>query len=135
MTARCVLDSDVMIGVLDASDAHHDRAARSVLAMIDGGVVLAMSAVNYAEILVGPAGDERTLRQAQRAVRALGVEIVSPSATIARDAARFRRAGVSLPDGFALATARALEADLATFDERVLRILPAAGLRAALLVS
>ena len=92
-----------------------------------------MSTVNYAEILVGAAVDEPTLRRVERAVRALGVEVVGPNAAIARDAARFRRSGVSLPDGFALATARALDAEVATFDVRVLRALPAAGLRAAAL--
>lgn len=51
---------------------------------------------------------------------------------IARDAARHRALNsISLADGFAIASARAREASLASFDLRVRRALPAAGVELA----
>lgn len=130
MSGSCVLDTDVLIGVLDRADAHHERAAALVLALGDARATLAMSVVNYAEALVRPAASTATLTAADRAITALGIELVAPDRAIGRDAARLRR-GISLADGFALATARAIGASVATFDERVLAALPEAGLAAA----
>jgi predicted nucleic acid-binding protein len=96
--------------------------------MIAQDVTLLLSLVNYAETLVKPAEDERTLRTAIDAIATLGIELISPTPAIARDAARFRTLNVSLADGFAMATARAHEATLASFDRRVRRALPRAGL-------
>ena len=128
MTA-CVLDTDVVIAVLDRSDAHHGAATELLTAMAEAETPLLLSLINYAETLVRPARDEATLRVAVRAIRAMGVTLVTPTAVIAREAARLRNLNVSLADGFALATAVACEADLATFDDRVRRALSAAGTR------
>lgn len=130
MTVRCVVDTDVLIGVLDDQDAHHRKAARLIMGLIDRGVALQMSVVNYAEALVRPSEHPETLRLAEGAIAALGVAIIAPSAAIGRDAAQLRR-GISLADGFALATARQTGASVATFDERVLRALKPAGLERA----
>lgn len=127
MTA-CVLDTDVVIAALDRSDAHHRAAANAVRTMIQGGVPMLLSVINYAETLVRPAEDEATLRAAMAAIEALGIEVTQPSAAIARDAARLRGLGISLADGFALATARAQGASIASFDRRVRRVLKTAGL-------
>lgn len=89
--------------------------------MSDDEVQLLVSTVNYAEALVRPAEDERTLRVAVDAIAALGIRPAAPSAAIAKDAARWRSLGISLADGFALATARARSASVATFDRRVRR--------------
>jgi predicted nucleic acid-binding protein len=84
---------------------------------------------------VRPAEDERTLRAATDAIAVLGVRLVAPTPPIARDAARHRGMGVSLADGFAIATAEVHQASVATFDRRVRRVLDqlgvplAAGLR------
>ena len=126
MTA-CVLDTDVVIAALDRSDAHHRAAAKAVRAMIEDGVPMLLSVINYAEVLVRPAEDEATLRAATAAIEALGVEVTPPTAAIARDAARLRGLGISLADGFALATARTQGATIASFDRRVRRALKAAG--------
>lgn len=126
MTA-CVLDTDVVIAALDRSDAHHRAATRLLISMAEAETPLLLSLINYAETLVRPARDEDTLRVAIRAIRAMGVTLISPTAVIAREAARLRNLNISLADGFALATAVACEADLATFDDRVRRALPAAG--------
>jgi len=100
--------------------------------MIDDGTTLLLSVVNYAETLVRPAEDERSLGAAVGAIDALGIELVAPTPAIGRDAARLRVLGVSLADGFALATARALDASVATFDRRVRRAAQSAGVERAL---
>jgi predicted nucleic acid-binding protein len=125
----CVLDTDVVIAALDRTDAHHLKAAKLLRSLLDAGVQLRLSHINYAEVLVRPAETEASMRTAIAAVDALRVEVTPPTATIARDAARLRaNHNISLADGFALATARAHQASLATFDERVRRALQPAGI-------
>jgi len=117
----CVLDTDVVIAALDRADAHHRRAARLLRALIDDNVTLVLSLINYAETLVRPAGSEATLRTAITAIDALGIQLSASTPAIARDAARLRSLNISLADGFALATARAGDASVASFDRRVRR--------------
>lgn len=126
--SSCVLDTDVLIAALDRRDAHHREAARTLNDLLDRKVSLLLSLVNYAETLVRPAEDERTLRTAIDAIATLGIELVAPTPTIARDAARYRTLNVSLADGFAMATAKAHDTTLATFDRRVRRALSKAGI-------
>jgi predicted nucleic acid-binding protein len=126
-----VLDTDVVIAALDRADAHHRAAARGVRRAVRTEVSLLLSLINYAEVLVRPAQDETALRAAIDAVNALGIKLVAPTPAIARDAARLRASNVSLADGFALATARARGATIASFDRRVRRALPSAGTRLA----
>lgn len=95
--------------------------------MIENETSLLLSTVNYAEALVRPAEDERTLRAATDAIAVLGVRLIAPTPPIARDAARNRGLAISLADGFAIATAQAHGASLATFDRRVRRALPELG--------
>ena len=126
--SACVLDTDVLIAALDRRDAHYGEAARTINDLLDRKVSLLLSLVNYAEALVRPAEDERTLRVAIDAIATLGIELVAPTPTIARDAARYRTLNVSLAEGFAMATAKAREATLATFDPRVRRALVKGGI-------
>lgn len=130
MTA-CVLDTDVVIAALDRRDAHHARAAGMLREMIASDVERLLSTVNYAEALVRPAEDEQRLRTAVDAIDALGIKLVDPTPTVARDAARLRASNISLADGFALATARSSGAVLASFDRRVQRALSSAGIELA----
>lgn len=127
--SACVLDTDVVIAALDRADAHHSAAARALRRLAAEEVELLLCAVNYAESLVRPAGDEQALRTAVGAIASLRIRIVSPDAAIARNAARHRGLGISLADGFALATAAAHGATVASFDRRVRRALRPAGLR------
>jgi predicted nucleic acid-binding protein len=127
--STCVLDTDVVIAALDRSDAHHSKAAQVIERLAEDGTELLLSAVNYAESLVRPAEDEQILRTAVNAIAALQIRVVAPDQAIARNAARHRGLGISLADGFALATADAREATVASFDKRVRRALRPAGLR------
>lgn len=124
----CVLDTDVVIAALDRSDVHHHDAAQALHVLIDDGIPLLLSLVNYAESLVRPAEDQATLRTAVGAIDALGIRLSAPTRGIAQEAARLRGLNISLADGFALATARALGASLATFDRRVRRATRVAGI-------
>lgn len=126
-----MLDTDVVIAALDRRDAHHKEAAKAVRGMLEDGTALLLSLINYAETLVRPAEDERSLRAAVDSVAALGIELIPPTPAIARDAARHRGLNISLADGFALATAQARRASVATFDRRVRRALPKVGLELA----
>jgi len=127
----CVLDTDVVIAALDRRDPHHSTAATAIKAMSADGAPLLLSLINYAETLVRPAEDERTLRTARDALAALGVRLIAPTPMIAVDAARFCALNISLADGFALATAQAHDAQVASFDRRVRRALPKVGLELA----
>ena len=127
----CVLDTDVVIAALDRSDANHRAAARVLKRMVGDGTSLQLSLVNYAEALVRPAEDPAMMRSATRAVDALGIELVAPTRVIARDAAALRGGGISLADGFAIATARARGTGVASFDKRVRRAVRRLGVELA----
>ncbi|MFZ2113542.1 MAG: PIN domain-containing protein [Solirubrobacteraceae bacterium] len=125
--SNCVLDTDVVIAALDRRDSHHFKAAEAIKAMVGEDVPLLLSLINYAEMLVRPAEDQSALPTAVDALSALGVRLIAPTPTIAVDAARYRALGISLADGFALATAQAHDAHVASFDRRVRRALPKVG--------
>jgi predicted nucleic acid-binding protein len=127
----CVLDTDVVIAALDRRDLHHAKASKAITEMIEEGTTLLLSLINYAETLVKPAEEDDTLRAAVDAMSALGIKLVAPTPAIALDAARHRSLNISLADGFALATAQAQHADVATFDRGVRRALPKVGLELA----
>ncbi len=129
--SACVLDTDVVIAALERRDAHHTRAAAAITAMIAAETELLLSLVNYAETLVKPTESEATLRSAVGALAALGIRLVAPSPAIARDAARHRGLNISLADGFAIATAQARGASVASFDARVRRALRTTGIELA----
>jgi predicted nucleic acid-binding protein len=127
----CVLDADVVIAALDRGDAHHAAAARLLRRMAADGTRMLLSLVNYAEVLVRPAADPETLRSAVDAIGAMRLELVAPTGPISRDVARFRNSGLSLPDGFALATACARGSSLATFDQSARKAARTAGIQLA----
>lgn len=117
---RYALDADVLIGALDGNDAHH-RDARCLLTSwhAQQDTVL-LSLVNLSEVLVAPAPDEHRLRMARSAIAALGVTLHQPTEAIAVDAARLHsRHPISLPDSYLLATARHLDASVASFDAKI----------------
>jgi predicted nucleic acid-binding protein len=100
-----------VIGALNRDDALHAIAGQAVRTERDRHA-LAISALTYAEILVGP------LRAGGRAVAvverfAAQVRIVDLSPAIARLAAELRATrGLKLPDAVIVATGQRLEADV-----------------------
>lgn len=125
---RCVLDTDVVIAALDRADAHHAAAARAFERWAAGDAELLLCTVNYAEALVRPAESVATMRAAVDAIASLGIRLLAPDAALARNATRRRALGVSLADGFALATGERADAHVASFDRRVRRAIRSAGL-------
>lgn len=122
-----VFDSDVLIGFLNAGDAHHQDARAWMQKAMSPGTRRLLSAVNYSEILIGP------LKAGQRDVvdamlTRFGIETIVVDMDLAGRAAAVRaRTDLKLPDAYALATCIHAEhrgwsdVELASFDERVIR--------------
>jgi predicted nucleic acid-binding protein len=114
-----LLDTSVVIGALNRDDALHDAASRAVRAERDRHM-LAISALTYAEILVGPlrAGGGRAVEVVERL--AAQVRIVDLTPDIARLAAELRAArGLKSPDAVIVATGLRLGVDvIVTADAR-----------------
>ena len=113
--ALTVLDAGVIIGVVDAADAHHAGARRALAAAIDRGDQLAMPASAFAECLVAPA---RSGRDAMRAIDEfladLPAEVEPITRQVASRAALLRAKHgrrLRLPDALVLATALHLRAE------------------------
>ena len=106
-----LLDTSIVIATLNRDDALHRAAARALRAERDRHA-LAISALTYAEILVGP------LRAGGRAVEvverfAAQVRIADLSPDIARRAAELRASrGLKLPDAVIVATGLRLGASV-----------------------
>jgi predicted nucleic acid-binding protein len=106
-----LLDTSIVIGALSRDDALHEIAGQAVRTERDRHA-LAISALTYTEILVGP------LRAGGQAVEvverfAAQVRIVDLSPDIARLAAELRATrGLKLPDAVIVATGLRLEADV-----------------------
>lgn len=117
-----ILDASVLIGLLDAADAHHGRAVDDVEAADRSGRTLVAPASAYSEALVAFARAGR-LADARRAIAAMGIDIVPMTAPIAERAAELRAAlpHLRLPDAIVLATARELGNELLTYDDRLAR--------------
>jgi predicted nucleic acid-binding protein len=98
-----LLDTSIVIAVLNHHDALHQAARRSLLAARDRHA-LAISALSYAEILLGPlrAGDDAVEIVERFAAQ---TSILDMSAPIARLAAELRALrSLKLPDAVILAT-------------------------------
>lgn len=121
-----VLDASVLIGYLDASDAHHERATALLTSEIDDD--FAVNLLTLAEILVAPT------RTGQRdmvlgILDDLGVETLQFPADSAATLARLRAETLlTMPDCCVLLSARGRQARLASFDERVVKAALALGI-------
>ncbi|HEY5198044.1 MAG TPA: PIN domain-containing protein [Solirubrobacteraceae bacterium] len=117
-----VVDADVVIGALDASDAHHTRARRHFEAWRADGTQRVMSLVTLTEVLIAPAASTARMSTAREAIAALEIAFHAPNEAVAVDAARLRgKYPISLPGAYALATARQLGAALLSFDRKIVR--------------
>lgn len=126
---RVVLDADVVIGALDASDPHHSESRRLFRGWQKQETGRLISAVNLTQVLVAPAVDRNRLRAAREAIAALGVQVHQPGEPVGVEAARLRsRHPISLADAYCLATAHYADAAVASFEEKVLRAAEREGL-------
>jgi predicted nucleic acid-binding protein len=126
-----VVDADVVIGALDASDPHHARARRHFEAWRADGTQRVMSLITLTEVLIAPATGMARLSTARESIAALEIAFHAPNEAVAVDAARLRgRYPISLPDAYALATARQVGAGLVSFDRKVIRTAADLGLAA-----
>jgi predicted nucleic acid-binding protein len=124
-----VLDANVLIGFLDATDSHH-AASKDLLErrFADG---FGASVLTVAEALVHPT---RTDRQdaALASLVAIGVHMLSVEATDAAALARVRSTyRLRMPDAVALHAALSTGSALATFDETLAAAAERAGVRIA----
>ena len=127
--AVVVFDSDVLIGFLNAKDAHHADAIEHLRDSLAPGTRRMISAVNYSEILIGPIKAGKRARDHVEAMLVrFSIEIVVVDAALAQRAAAVRtRTSLKLPDAYALALAVHAEHNghedvrLASFDAKMLR--------------
>lgn len=116
------LDAGVVIGFLDASDAHHQNARTALANALQNGDYLALAASALAECSVGPARrGESALRAVRNLVDRLPISIIPLDFEIATTAARLRAAhrAIRLPDALVIATAIEQAADhLITTDRK-----------------
>lgn len=117
-----VLDAGVMIGFLDANDAHHPAALEALRDARDRNDRLVLPASVFAEILVGPsrkgAKEVTTVRALVQRVP-LEIQPLDGDIAVAAAALRARHRTLKLPDALVIATADHLHADhLVTTDRR-----------------
>lgn len=126
-----VVDADVVIAALDATDAHHAASRELFVGWQQAAQARVMSLVNLTEVLVGLAAVAAVLRTGREAIKALGIKPHAPNEAIAVEAARLRqRHPISLPDSYLLATALHLGAEPASFDHKLLRAASTEGILA-----
>ena len=121
--APVVLDGDVLIAFLDASDAQHEIAVDALRPRLGTNQQLLIAASVYAEILVRPL--QRDSADAVEAfIDAISATIVPVDRVIARRAAQLRgtHRGLRLPDAISLATALVAGAEYVTLDRRLGKI-------------
>lgn len=126
--AVVVFDADVLIAFLARDDANHSDAVERVRRALEPETRRLVSAVNYAEVLIGPleaAGPTGAETVDAMFVR-FGIETIQVDMDLARRTAAVRaRTHLKLPDAFALSTAIHAErrgcddVRIETFDKRV----------------
>ena len=117
-----VLDASVLIGLLDAIDAHHEAAKAAIGARVAAQDRFVVPASAYWELLVGAVqhGSE-AVETVDALLGALPAEVVALGREIAHAAAclRANHSGrLRLPDAFVLGTALELGADLVLTADR-----------------
>ena len=123
-----VVDAGIIIGVLDAADAHHQAAVQLLSTVIGEGDQIAVPASAYAEALVGPA---RRGPPGRRVVDDFLADLAGEVEPITRQAAsraaelRARHGRLlKLPDALVVAIAMHLKADRILTTDRRWRKLP-----------
>jgi predicted nucleic acid-binding protein len=118
-----ILDASVLMGLLDNADAHHDNAVSDVERADQAGRALLAPASAYAEALIAFARADRS-DEARDAIASMGITIAPLTATMAERAAALRALyrDMRLPQAIVLACAEELEADLLSYDRRLMQV-------------
>jgi predicted nucleic acid-binding protein len=112
-----VLDASVLIGFLDAEDAHHRPAEDLLRSAVDED--LAANPLTLAEVLMLPTREGR-LDRVLDVLRDLDVAELAFPPNVASRLARLRaETGLKMPDCCVLVSAEAADARIASFDERL----------------
>ncbi len=115
-----ILDACVLIGLLDAADAHHERAVTDVeRADLEGHELIAPASA-YSEVLVAFARAGR-VGEACASLEAMGIVVESLTAEVAERAATHRanHDRLRLPDAMVLAVSELPDRTLLTYDARL----------------
>ena len=117
-----VVDAGILIGFLDASDAHHENARRALADASERGDEILIPASALVECLVGPArrGNE-AVAIALEFVARFPIVVVPLDDAVAEAAARQRAKHgqrLRLPDALVVATAEVLDADVLITTDR-----------------
>lgn len=122
-----VLDANVLIGFLDATDSHHAAVVSLLERRFADG--FAASVLTVAEVLVHPTRVERQ-DAAMASLAKIGVQVIPLEASDAAALARVRNTyRVRMPDAVALHAAMSTGAELATFDIALTAAAQKAGVR------
>ncbi|MFC5993096.1 type II toxin-antitoxin system VapC family toxin [Pseudonocardia hispaniensis] len=114
-----LLDASVLIAFLDATDSHHLAAEELLADAIDDE--LTVNTLTLAEVLVAPARDGR-LDVVRKAFRDLEVrELLFPANAAVRLAQLRAQTRLKMPDCCVLLAAEDAGAQIASFDDRLLR--------------
>jgi predicted nucleic acid-binding protein len=114
-----VLDAGVIIGALDAADAHHQASATALAGLSRNDLVVPASVL--AEVLVRPySRGPEVVERVERFLADLRVRIHPLDAPVAHAAARLRAShtSVRLPDALTLGTASVVGGTVLTTDRR-----------------
>lgn len=115
-----VLGASVLIAYLDSEDTHHTRAESLLVREVDDD--FAASTLTLAEVLVMPARQGR-LQVARDALDGLEVRELTLTADAATRLAQLRAGtGLKMPDCCVLLVAEDLDARVASFDERLVKV-------------
>jgi predicted nucleic acid-binding protein len=120
-----VLDSSLLLGLLDAADTHHRTALDAVAAATDADEEIILPASVLPEVLVGAARQGPAVRDSLEHRLLASVDRLHPiDRDVAVHAADVRAAhrAVRLPDAPVVATGRALGAAVLTVDRRLGRV-------------
>ncbi len=117
--AKVVLDSSVLIALLDPKDAHHEATVRVTSAKND----YLISAITLSESLIAPYKFSQSFGDSiKKQIMKFFSGIVAVDEKIAAEAARIRAANkISLPDAIISATAEANKAQLWSCDNGLVK--------------
>jgi predicted nucleic acid-binding protein len=124
--ALTVVDSGVLIALLDENDPHHPSSKRTLIHLQNKNATLAVSTVSLTEILVYPMrrGAE-AVRKVFSALDRLSIIFLDITPRVAESAARLRAKNSQLrtPDALVIATAQSFKATaLLTTDTKLTRL-------------